>query len=1102
MSWKPSRDEERAWTSDAAVRICRPRVERALARAAGSAVTVLVGAAGCGKSDALRAQLEGSPAIVFRVGNARRTFARFVHGLAQAVSTVAPGAAASFPRAWERSLQSRSPSVSLAHWLCEHLEGSDQTIAIDDLHDTAGDANIASFIAKCVELRPDARFTIAARSVGALPIALWMATRQMQRPIQEQDLRFTATEVAQAAERLGAPLTSEVSRTLLDATNGFPVAVMYALTLLRDEPVTFLADGIPASFEGIAAAIFARRSAEEQDFLLTSALMPTIEDDVLRLCGWPEPEALRVAMGSDARFMSERCELGERRFNDRFDDFLIRRLQAREPAFRSQSARRVVDALSTAGQHAAALEVATRQQMTQTIGNLLDAHGFEILESGEVDSIGEALHAVDESTLGSTGFALRAYIEARSGHLDTAEAWFRLSLENAREDVSRATAAMYYSRELTKRHRPDACEVLEPLTSSTSLPPQLLIDVRSSFARALTVTSRLDEARLHADESLALLDATSPPALRARVFERAAFVAFVRGDYELARARALVAAPLAVASSLYEVASSAFAVLYNLAYDIDDDVELVTKHLRSQCDTAAKCGILRADLFGVLGMYELSTEAADETALAELEVRLANLDKHDATLCIAEALIPAKALQAGWAGQFDAAQRLLRPTAEHQATAVRRALCWAQVAMYCAAAGDSGAADRSAGAARTALGQLEHHERRTTQYGLTLLSLALAAFVGDNCELAREWTDAANDAVIGHARRLCALRAAIRAMIDAAGDAARLVQGVPRTLAALRAVSFGGMAKLIEALPFRCSNAAAIEPIGRILAQAELAERFAVAVECGSGASLRKWLDADPHSTFENAVITTRFEHWVALNGTFCSRTQSAIWNVRRELATYRRRMPVTVGHVDDIDAALEELFEQLDRSSPLMAEHSRAVAAWCSRLGRTLGLSEPEITFVSRCGLIHDIGKIHTPAEILDAPRKLTPAEWVIMRAHTTDGSVIVERVPILSAFVPIVRGHHERLDGKGYPDGVPGNAIPLAARIVAVADCFNAMIGRRAYRPAMPPTEALNELERHCGTQFDPEVVEAMVQIVLGRLVEPPLQAAEQPATRASVQ
>jgi HD-GYP domain-containing protein (c-di-GMP phosphodiesterase class II) len=145
----------------------------------------------------------------------------------------------------------------------------------------------------------------------------------------------------------------------------------------------------------------------------------------------------------------------------------------------------------------------------------------------------------------------------------------------------------------------------------------------------------------------------------------------------------------------------------------------------------------------------------------------------------------------------------------------------------------------------------------------------------------------------------------------------------------------------------------------------------------------------------------------------------------------------------------------------------------------------------VTRCGLIHDVGKTRTPTEILQAPRRLNSDEWAIMRDHAAEGARMIARQPLLSRFGPIVRGHHERLDGQGYPDGLRLGAIPMAARIVSVADCFNAMIGRRPYRLPMAPTEALNELECHRGTQFDPDVVEAMVRIVLGRLAEtPPLE------------
>jgi HD-GYP domain-containing protein (c-di-GMP phosphodiesterase class II) len=102
--------------------------------------------------------------------------------------------------------------------------------------------------------------------------------------------------------------------------------------------------------------------------------------------------------------------------------------------------------------------------------------------------------------------------------------------------------------------------------------------------------------------------------------------------------------------------------------------------------------------------------------------------------------------------------------------------------------------------------------------------------------------------------------------------------------------------------------------------------------------------------------------------------------------------------------------------------------------------------------------------------------------------GGRIVAARDRLAPFVPIVRSHHERLDGKGYPDGLRTTAIPLAARIVSVADSFNAMIGRRAYRLPLPPTEALDELDRNRGTQFDPEIVAAMIRIVEGRIAELP--------------
>ena len=183
---------------------------------------------------------------------------------------------------------------------------------------------------------------------------------------------------------------------------------------------------------------------------------------------------------------------------------------------------------------------------------------------------------------------------------------------------------------------------------------------------------------------------------------------------------------------------------------------------------------------------------------------------------------------------------------------------------------------------------------------------------------------------------------------------------------------------------------------------------------------------------------------------------------------------------IDTTDAALNTMLVQLERSDPLSAEHSRAVSAWCVRIARKLGLSAEEETYVARCGLIHDVGKITTPTDILHAPRQLSEDEWTIMRDHASAGERITRSDPHLELFSPSVRSHHERLDGKGYPDRLSADRIELATRIVTVADCFNAMIGRRPYRLPMSPVLAIEQLRKHTGVQFDAEVARAMIDAI----------------------
>ena len=294
---------------------------------------------------------------------------------------------------------------------------------------------------------------------------------------------------------------------------------------------------------------------------------------------------------------------------------------------------------------------------------------------------------------------------------------------------------------------------------------------------------------------------------------------------------------------------------------------------------------------------------------------------------------------------------------------------------------------------------------------------------------------------------------------------------------------------------------AAVPPNERTLNVELLAESFVDAYDDPTNArrplALVEWIGRmcdvhgeDPGVFTLFSVACTTIERYVgSRTGPFHSAVpiRTLDDSIAGVVAKRRPGVAAPSNRLHEVDAALNALIQKLDRSDPLSADHSRAVSAWCGRIARRLSLSETATVQVARCGLIHDIGKLTTPYDILHAPRKLTESEWEIMRAHTTAGERIIREYPNLVGFARTTRSHHERLDGRGYPDGLGGDDIPLDIRIVTVSDSFNAMIGRRPYRPPMMPAAALGELERCAGSQFDPTVVAAMRDVILGLRNDP---------------
>jgi len=166
-------------------------------------------------------------------------------------------------------------------------------------------------------------------------------------------------------------------------------------------------------------------------------------------------------------------------------------------------------------------------------------------------------------------------------------------------------------------------------------------------------------------------------------------------------------------------------------------------------------------------------------------------------------------------------------------------------------------------------------------------------------------------------------------------------------------------------------------------------------------------------------------------------------------------------------------------------AEHAVEVARLSRLVGMDLGFNEEELEALVQGALLHDLGKLGVADAILEKPGPLTEEEWVVVKRHSEIGAKMIEPLESLSGAVPVVRHHHERPDGTGYPDGLEGEQIPLAARIVAVADAYDVMLRGRLYRPKRlraksSPAEALEELEREAGSQFDPRVVEALRRVL----------------------
>lgn len=196
-------------------------------------------------------------------------------------------------------------------------------------------------------------------------------------------------------------------------------------------------------------------------------------------------------------------------------------------------------------------------------------------------------------------------------------------------------------------------------------------------------------------------------------------------------------------------------------------------------------------------------------------------------------------------------------------------------------------------------------------------------------------------------------------------------------------------------------------------------------------------------------------------------------------------------GRTQELEGARIEMLRRLATAAEYRddctAQHTVRVAALAAQLATELRLSPADVEDIRRAAPLHDVGKIGVPDDLLRKPRALSPEEVDVMRTHTTIGADILpdSSVKVLQVAREIALTHHERWDGSGYPQGLAGDDIPLSGRIVAVADAYDAISNDRPYRAARSAEEAIEEIVRHSGTQFDPAVVNALMRVAAaGRL------------------
>lgn len=776
--------------------LVRSRLSRRLSETTQRAMLIAAGA-GSGKSVAIRQFRESSRVPMLHYEVRADAFVPFVRGFVEAASPFAPGLQSSFAGAIELAMQASKPHEEVAVWMLDHLGAAKiETIAIEDLHRAASDERVGRFLVRLLAgSHTRIRWILAAREAAALP-ALGQAGIDAD-GIGEDDLRLTAAEAAAIAKSAG--LARRHVRRLFELTGGDPAAFHFGAYVF--DPGDAPGEDVYGFYAG---RYFDRCPADLRELLLGVCVLDEFDRELLQRSPWACAAEHVPALAADGLIVSTH-DRDRYRLHEPFRALLQERLGSEQVRRDTQRAGALM--LEGRGSVAQALELYLRADDPPNVLRLCERHGFDLADQGRVDVLRRALSRLGESDLHGSAvlLAIKAIAESLAGRTDTAESWYLHALRLAEDGHLRASIAHRYAIDLIRQGRAESVELLEPYALETPLDNQLAAFIHSTLATAYVVASRFDDARAAMERALTFTAASDSVSLHASIRHQAAWVSLFTGAIPEAKQHASRAVELGQSCGLYDVAARAYSVLYNISYELEDDARASLAILNDIWDCGLKAGDIRMRLFALVGSFDIAAELGDTETLARMERTLEAHEVDYADPMISETLLPAQALRLAASGDFAEAYRLLAPTAERQITDDRRALRFAEIALYAAAAGYAGEARAAIAQVLERLDGLEPSVRRTLRTNAILaVGLYLVGRRSDALARLRDVSSAQQQASL-RIRMLTQTLEVLFARWDGAENFDRLLDA----LHALRASDFGGIAALLAALPYALPVSAA-----------------------------------------------------------------------------------------------------------------------------------------------------------------------------------------------------------------------------------------------------------------------------------------------------